>query len=65
MLLPLLWADVFTHFDVTLVVPLILFMCGRWKNHLRVLIPYYLADVIANVGDGIATGSMCWLFILI
>ena len=52
MLLPLLWPDIFTHFVVTLVVPLILFMCGKLENHLRVLIPYLLADVIAYVIGG-------------
>ena len=26
---------------------------------------FNMADGIANVADGIATGSICWLFILI
>ena len=52
MLLPLLWADVFTHFHVALTVSLVLLCVVDGKNYLRVLNPYTLADVTANVAGG-------------
>ena len=36
---------------------------GRWNGHIVGM--FIMADVIASVADGIATGSMCWLFILV
>ena len=37
--------------------------CGRWNDYIVGM--FIMADVIANVADGIATGSMCWLFLLV
>ena len=36
---------------------------GRWNGHIVGM--FIMADVIANVANGIATGSMSWLFILV
>ena len=51
MLLPMLWADVFTHFDLALIVSLLL-LCVVDGKPLEGVKPLLLTHVIANVAGG-------------